>query len=108
MAHTPLPTKQLSEGSSPTDLSEFYKLPVYNTMSFVAFVLAVGSVFFFYLTTPLAIIFGHIGLHQLKGRRSGERGKWMAVSALVISYINLLLIAFVYFAPALFGWKSLL
>lgn len=47
--------------------------------------LAIASVVSAFLCTPLAIVFGHISLAQIK--RSGERGRGLAVAGLAIGYL---------------------
>jgi Domain of unknown function (DUF4190) len=51
--------------------------PKTNSMAIASFVLA----FFFW---PLAIVFGHISLHQI--RRRGEGGRGFALAGLIMGY----------------------
>jgi Domain of unknown function (DUF4190) len=59
--------------------------PPTNAMAIVSLVLA-------FLFWPLTIIFGHIALYQI--RRTGERGRGLAITGLVIGYVFLGLIVF--------------
>lgn len=50
-----------------------------NTMALLALIFA------FLPTGPLCIVFGHIGLSQI--RRTGERGRGMAIAGLILGYL---------------------
>jgi hypothetical protein len=66
-----------------------------NTMAIVALVCA-------FTFPPLAIIFGHMALSQI--RRNGEEGKGLAVAGLVIGYVVTgLIILYVIFMIVLFA-----
>jgi ABC-type spermidine/putrescine transport system permease subunit II len=54
----------------------------FNTLSIVAFVLA-------FVVSLGAVICGHIALSQIK--RTGERGRGLAIAALVLGYLGILL-----------------
>ncbi|BDZ39622.1 DUF4190 domain-containing protein [Microbacterium suwonense] len=54
-------------------------IPPLNTMALLALILA------FLPTGPLCVVFGHIGLSQI--RRTGERGRGMAIAGLVLGYL---------------------
>ena len=54
----------------------------FNTLSIVAFVLA-------FVVSLGAVICGHIALSQIK--RTGERGRGLAIWALVLGYLGILL-----------------
>lgn len=67
--------------------------------------LAIASLVCAFLFAPLAILFGHLSLSQIK--RSGEDGRGMAVAGLVIGYVLtvatvLMLVA----AVVLFSWAA--
>ena len=47
--------------------------------------LAIAALVSAFLCTPLAIVFGHVSLAQIK--RSGEQGRGLAIAGLVISYL---------------------
>jgi peptidyl-prolyl cis-trans isomerase B (cyclophilin B) len=47
--------------------------------------MAVASLVCAFLVAPLAIVFGHVALSQIK--RSGERGRELAVAGLVLGYL---------------------
>jgi large-conductance mechanosensitive channel len=79
----------------------YYPPPMYqpprptNTMAIVALVCA-------FTFPPLAIIFGHIALSQI--RRNGEEGKGLAVAGLVIGYVVTgLIILYIIFMVILFA-----
>jgi large-conductance mechanosensitive channel len=80
----------------------YYPPPMYppprqtNAMAITALVCA----FFF---PPLAIVFGHIALSQI--RRTGEEGKGLAVAGLVIGYVVTgLIVLYIVFMVILFAW----
>ncbi len=54
----------------------------FNTLSIVAFILA-------FVVSIGAVICGHIALSQI--RRTGERGRALAIWALVLGYLGILL-----------------
>jgi ABC-type spermidine/putrescine transport system permease subunit II len=54
----------------------------FNTLSIVAFILA-------FVVSLGAVICGHIALSQIK--RTGERGRGLAIWALVLGYLGILL-----------------
>jgi large-conductance mechanosensitive channel len=67
-----------------------------NAMAIVALVCA-------FVFPPLAIIFGHIALSQI--RRTGEEGKGLAVAGLVIGYVVTgLILLYIVFMVILFAW----
>lgn len=71
-----------------------------NTMALLALIFA------FLPTGPLSVVFGHIGLSQI--RRTGERGRGMAIAGLVLGYLWIasIVVAVVVFAilgSVLFG-----
>ena len=47
--------------------------------------LAIATLFSAFLCTPVAIVFGHVSLAQI--RRSGEQGRGLAIAGLVIGYL---------------------
>ena len=65
-----------------------------NGMAIASMVL--GIVWIYWLGSLLAVIFGHIALHQLKQRErigAPQNGKGMAVAGLVLGYIGLAIFA---------------
>lgn len=50
-----------------------------NTMAILSFVFAL------LLCCPLALLFGHIALHQIRSRQ--ERGRGLALAGLIIGYV---------------------
>jgi uncharacterized membrane protein len=56
--------------------------------------LAVLSLVFAFLGGLLAIPFGHIALFQIK--RSGERGRGMAITGLILGYLWLITLGILY------------
>ncbi|WP_286301248.1 DUF4190 domain-containing protein [Microbacterium suwonense] len=58
-------------------------------------------IFSFLPTGPLSIVFGHIGLSQI--RRTGERGRGMAITGLILGYLWLAAVVFAIVVFALFG-----
>lgn len=78
-----------SDGRAVTS-NEFVASPYYNsstrTNSLAIAALVCGFVF-----TPLAIVFGHISLGQI--RRTGERGHGLAVLGLVLGYFWVIVVA---------------
>lgn len=56
-------------------------------------ILSIVSLVCFFVFLPLAIVFGHVALSEIK--RSGERGKGFATAALILSYGSILLVALI-------------
>lgn len=67
-----------------------------NTMSILALIFA-------FVFSPLGVVFGHIGLSQIK--RTGEQGRGLAIAGLVIGYLGIavivLYLALIFFAIAI-------
>jgi uncharacterized protein YacL len=70
-SYQPVPTQY---GQAPQDR--------FNTLSIVAFILA-------FVVSLGAVICGHIALAQIK--RTGERGRGLAIWALVLGYLGILI-----------------
>ncbi|GAA2610393.1 hypothetical protein GCM10010399_46610 [Dactylosporangium fulvum] len=62
----------------PTDRQ---RIPGVNTMAIAALIFAV-------LLPPFGIVMGHIAWAQIK--RTGETGRWLALTALIVGYAELL------------------
>ncbi|WP_281167495.1 DUF4190 domain-containing protein [Actinopolyspora mortivallis] len=61
--------------------------PAYHagpTSGFAVVALVLGIMGF----SPLAVIFGHIALHNIDKKHSGERGRGMAIAGLVLGWIG--------------------
>lgn len=69
-----------------------------NSLAVTALCCGIGQVFMFGATSILAVIFGHIALSQI--RRSGDRGREMAVTGLVLGYTGLTVISLLVFLLA--------
>jgi len=67
--------------------------------------MAVASLICAFIFAPLGIVFGHISLSQIK--RTGEEGRGLAVSGLVISYlVTALTIVALVAGVVLFSWMA--
>lgn len=62
-----------------------------NGMALASLITGIVGVFFCFLPvlSLLAIVFGHVGLSQLKQRADREQGRGMAIAGLVIGYLTL-------------------
>lgn len=61
--------------------------PAFNGMAIAGLVMGIAGIplFFSYEVAPvLAILFGVAGLSQIRDSRGRERGRWMAVAAVVL------------------------
>ncbi len=54
--------------------------------------MAIAALVCAFLCTPLAVIFGHVALSQIK--KTNEDGKGLAIAGLVIGYIGLAFVVF--------------
>lgn len=67
--------------------------------------MAIASLVCAFLAAPLAILFGHLSLSQIK--RSGEEGRGMAVAGLVIGYVVTVATVLILVAGVLlFSWAA--
>ncbi|GAA2037382.1 hypothetical protein GCM10009819_22480 [Agromyces tropicus] len=59
--------------------------PPTNTLAWVSFGLALGSIFFGLLTSVAAVVCGHIARSQIRQR--GEEGNGIALTGLILGYV---------------------
>lgn len=52
---------------------------------------AVMSLAFAFLCWPVSILFGHIALSEIRGGDGTQRGRGLAMSGLVISYVGIVM-----------------
>jgi len=52
--------------------------------------LILALVWFWWVGSVLAVIFGHLALNQIGGSGGRQRGKGLAVAGLVVGYLSLL------------------
>lgn len=90
-------TEDLDYYSPPTkdENPKYTGNPVINKFALASLILAVLSIIFFPLI-PLPVIFGIIALKQFKKNPGAYKGKWMAISGLILAGIIILfIIAFI-------------
>lgn len=76
-------------GAVPYGYGYPYALPPSSTTNGLAIAgMVLGIVWFYWVGSLLAVVFGHVALHQIK-RNPYQNGKGMAVAGLVLGYLGL-------------------
>ena len=65
--------------------------PVGRTNGFAIASLVLGILWFYWVGSLLAVVFGHIAIRQIAGSEGREEGRGMAVAGLVLGYIGVVL-----------------
>ena len=74
-------------------------VPHTNGMAIASLILAIVGLMFCGIPSIAAVVFGHIGLHQISRSDGAEQGRGMAIAGLVIGYLVLAaFVAFIVFA----------
>jgi hypothetical protein len=81
-----------------------YPPPAQGTNGLAIASLAVGILWLSGVGSILAVIFGHIALGQI--RRTGERGRGLAIAGLVVGYVGIVTVVLVIAAIAALSWAS--
>jgi hypothetical protein len=55
--------------------------------------LVLGIVWIYWIGSVLAVVFGHVALHQIKESNNAQSGRGMAIAGLVLGYIGLGIVA---------------
>lgn len=92
----------------------YYQPPVArrknNSFAITAFILGLSQIVFWWLwiPAPLAVIFGHIALSQIK--KTGEEGRTFALVGLILGYVGIfigfLFLFFIFWASAFDGYNG--
>jgi hypothetical protein len=61
--------------------------PRTNGMAIASLVLAIVGLMFCGIPSIAAVVFGHIGIHQINQSGGTEQGRGMAIAGLVIGYL---------------------
>lgn len=75
-----------------------------NTMAIVSLVCSIIGVFTCGVTSVVGVVFGHVAMSQIK--RTGEEGRGMAITGLILGYVFTLL--WVFAILAYFGLLAML
>jgi hypothetical protein len=70
-------------------------------MAIAALVLAIVGLLFCGIPSIGAVVFGHIGLHQINRSNGTEQGKGMAITGLVIGYLVIALFVWIIVAAVM-------
>lgn len=75
----------------PAGYPQALPVPGWNGLAIASMIL--GIVWVYWIGSILAVIFGHIALHQI--RRDGTRGRGMAIAGLVLGYLGIAVIVLI-------------
>jgi hypothetical protein len=70
--------------------------PATNGFAIASVVCAVT--WFFWIGSVLAVIFGHVALAQIKDGGGIQRGRGLAMTGLALGYLNIAVVALVFFS----------
>jgi hypothetical protein len=66
-----------------------YQPPRYSTNGLAVASLVAALLWFFWIGSVAAVVFGHVALNQIKANEGREGGKGMAIAGLVLGYIQI-------------------